>query len=447
MPLNQLTAARPAFTGFGGALGQARAGLAANTRAVRAAQRAAAAVRGSAQRSAAELRRTLPAAGAAGQGLAGLGRRAGAAHPQLTAARPKAAAANRELKRIRSGAARAATLSGGISKGAGLFGRLGGVFGVGLRLGAGVMKLVNTVMKANPWGLALSLVAPLVLYLVDAAARSEAGQRIVQQGSAALMQGVRTVAKVIEPAVRTVVKIATGYVRGYLTVVTAVVKWLASMVRDPMGTLRRTVSSAGGALRSIAGRTMGRIRGAVRSALNWLTTGPRRMFDRVAGATRRVLGGIAGFLESGMQLVLHVLKAPINGLIAFANWLIDGLNSLSVSVLGKKFGVNISRIPQLAAGGVALPRRGGVPAVVAEAGEAEAVLPLPALRRLMDRAARHTASARMRGGRIEHYTEPAERGPLGVADDLLFLARTAHPAQPGAAVPAAEAIAGTGAAP
>lgn len=448
MPVNRLVLARPAFAGFGGALGQARAGLAANARAVGAAARAAAAVRGSAQRTADELRRTVPAAGAAGQGLAGFARRAGAAHPQLAATRTRLAAANRELKQLRGGAAQAATLSAGISKSAVVTGRLGGVFGIGLRLGAGVMKLVNTVMKANPWGLALTLVAPLVLYLVDAAAQSNAGQRIVQQVTTGLMQGVRTVAKVVEPVVRAVVKVAVGYVRGYLTVVTTAVKWLASMARDPMGTLRRTVSSVGSALRSLAGRTMGRIRDAVRTALNWITTRPRLMFDRVTGAVRRVLGGIAGFLESGMHLVLHVFKAPINGLIAFANWVVDGLNSLSVNILGKKFGVNIPKIPQLAAGGVALPRRGGVPAVVAEAGEAEAVLPLPVLRRLMDRTARHAASVRVGSGRIEHYTEPAGRGPLGVAEDLLFLARTAHPrAAAESAVRTAMAAAATGAAP
>ncbi|MGD9485026.1 tape-measure protein [Streptomyces sp. TRM70308] len=423
MAIAMLAQAGPGFRTFGGALGQARSGLAANRRAIEAASRAAGAIRGGAQRTQAELRRVVPSASLAGQGLLGFGRRAGAVRPQLDVGRAKFKATNRELKRLQQEAGRSDKLAGGIGKSAGIVGKLGGVFGIGLKLGAGVMKLVNTVMKANPWGLVLTLVAPLVVYLVDAAMQSTAGQKIIQTVSTVVMQTVETVLKVIMPVVTVVAKIAITYIQGYLTVITTVVRWIANAARDPMGTMRRVVGGVGDRLRSLADRAFGGLRDKVSDALEWIRTKPREMFDRVLGAMRGTLGGIAGFLETGMQLVLDVVKGPVNGVIGFANRAIDGLNSLSVNVLGKKFGVNLSKIPQLAHGGVVLPRRRGVPAIVAEAGEAEAVVPLPVLRRLMDRTARHAASTAARGGWIEHYAEPAERGPLGVAEDLLFLAR------------------------
>ncbi|CAM5728114.1 hypothetical protein SFUMM280S_06565 [Streptomyces fumanus] len=54
---------------------------------------------------------------------------------------------------------------------------------------------------------------------------------------------------------------------------------------------------------------------------------------------------------------------------------------------GKTFGVSLPKIPMLATGGVVMPRSGGVPAILAEAGEAEAVLPLSKLDQLLRRAA------------------------------------------------------------
>ncbi|MBW1601326.1 hypothetical protein JJV70_04250 [Streptomyces sp. JJ66] len=424
MAIAILAQAGPGFRTFGGALGQARSGLAANRRAIAAASRAASALRGGAQRTQAELRRVVPSASVAGQGLLGFGRRAGAVHPQLNVTRARFKAANRELKQLQREAGRADKLAGGIGKSAGIVGKLGGVFGLGLKLGAGVMKLVNTVMKANPWGLALSLLAPLIGYLIDAAVQSSAGQKIIQHVTAAMMTWVQTVLKVMLPVVKVVGKVVATYLQGYLTVVLTVVKWIAAFVRDPMGTVRRLVTGTVNRMRTIADTVFGGIQRAVSGVLDWIRTKPREMFERVVGAMRNTLGGISGYLETGAQLVLDVVKGPVNGLISFANWVIDGLNSLSFSLFGKEFGINLPKIPQLAQGGVALPRRRGVLAVVAEAGEAEAVVPLPVLHRLMDGTARYAAvSAQARGGWIEHYAEPADRGPLGVAEDLRFLAR------------------------
>ncbi|MHC0429977.1 hypothetical protein ACX6XY_07290 [Streptomyces sp. O3] len=430
MSIAMLAQAGPGFRMFGGALAQVNRRLAADRRGIAAAARAAGGLRGASAQAQREMRKLGPASQPSGQALLGLGRKSAAARPQVDRGRLKFKAANREIKRLKRQSTTAALLVKVNGKGAGTTTKLSKVFGRVSKLGAGVMKLVNTVMKANPWGLVLGLITPLIAYLVDLAVQSKTGQKIIQTVTAVTMKTVQTIAKVIMPVVTAVAKIAIAYVQGYLKVISTVVKWIVRMVRDPMAAIQRLVGSFGGALRRTADSVFGGVKRVVTGALDWLTSKPRQMFQDVLGAMRSSLGAIGDFITTGLQMVMNVMKAPLNGLIGFANWVIDGLNSLSFSILGKKFGVDIDKIPLLAEGGVVRPRRGGVPAVLAEAGEAEAVFPLPDLQRLMDTTARHAAATRAAGGYLEHYTEPAERGAHGVAEDLLFLARVGGPADP-----------------
>lgn len=76
-----------------------------------------------------------------------------------------------------------------------------------------------------------------------------------------------------------------------------------------------------------------------------------------------------------------IAKAPLNSIIGMVNSVIAGINSLGSVKLpdwagGKSFGVNISSIPQLAAGGVATQP---TLAMIGEGRESEAVLPLSKL--------------------------------------------------------------------
>lgn len=141
------------------------------------------------------------------------------------------------------------------------------------------------------------------------------------------------------------------------------------------------------------------------------------MFTRVRDATSATLGGMGDFVSTGLQALAGVITGPVKGLIAFANWVIDGLNSLSGEFFGKKFGVDLDKIPQLAEGGVVDPHRDG----------ASAVRPLSSLDRLRPAEAGHrTAGPRPpHRGRLRTYREPEGRSALLVAEDLLFLHRTA----------------------
>lgn len=86
--------------------------------------------------------------------------------------------------------------------------------------------------------------------------------------------------------------------------------------------------------------------------------------------------------------IVNLAKAPINGVISTINWVLEKINSISVTIPdwvpgvgGKTLGFNIPTIPALAAGGIATAP---TLAQIGEGGEPEAVLPLSKLAALLD---------------------------------------------------------------
>jgi phage-related protein len=100
-----------------------------------------------------------------------------------------------------------------------------------------------------------------------------------------------------------------------------------------------------------------------------------------------MLKGIKNFVNGGVSMFEGFANTVIRGM----NGLIGQLNKISFSIPdwvpvigGKSFGFNVPRlgeirIPRLAEGGIVLPQPGGVLANIAEAGQAEAVIPLDRL--------------------------------------------------------------------
>ena len=87
-------------------------------------------------------------------------------------------------------------------------------------------------------------------------------------------------------------------------------------------------------------------------------------------------------------MIVNLAKAPINGVISAINWVLEKINSISVTIPdwvpgvgGKTLGFNIPTIPQLAEGGVATSP---TLAEIGEGGEPEAVMPLSKLADLLD---------------------------------------------------------------
>ncbi|MER5433893.1 tape-measure protein [Streptomyces sp. NPDC002588] len=297
----------------------------------------------------------------------------------------------------------------------GVLGDLMGTFGTLMTIGSGVMIVINALTRANPIGFVTGLLLPVAGWLLDLALNSETGQKLMQQLATLVLKYVEGYLTAMTPLLKAIASAVNIYVTGYLHLVTAALTAIGALVGTAFAVLKALTT---GDTRELSGRVSSIWRGfkdAVRPALNWITQDIPRMFTRIKDATSRTLDALGQFVTTGAQTVAGVVKGPVQGLIAFANWVIDKLNGLSFSILGKKFGVHLDRIPMLAEGGVAVPgasRRTG------------RVLPLTALDRQRALARRHRAASGP-PYRVKEFHESRGAGARGTAEDLLFLA-SAH---------------------
>jgi hypothetical protein len=299
-----------------------------------------------------------------GAGAAALRRAASGADGPVGRLRSGAKDGTRDLRAIKREADAAARSASTNAKGSTLIGRFSGLLGGGAKSGATVMKVINVAMKASPVGLIVGLLAPIAAQIIEMAMNSKAGQKVINVVFGLVGMYFKLAAKIILPIVT-----------AYLTVVVTVFTTLGNILKDPVG---------------------------------WVRTALPKAFDKVKTAMRDSLTGIGDLLGTGFQTVLGVITGPVNAVIAFANWVIDGLNSLSFNVLGKKFGVDLDKIPTLAEGGVVIPGR-----------EHPAVIPLERLDRMLGRS-RYRSPPRS----IAHFHERPGRGAHGTAEDLRFLSAT-----------------------
>jgi hypothetical protein len=177
------------------------------------------------------------------------------------------------------------------------------------------------------------------------------------------------------------------------------------------------------------------IKAVISPVVSWVKSAIPNAFKAVKDKLSSIWGGLKGIASRAFDGIKNAVRGPINAVIGIINRAIGALNGIKVSIPGwvpgvggKTFGVSLPRIPMLATGGVVMPRSGGVPAILAEAGEAEAVLPLSKLDRLLRRAAAQGpahAGATGPGGalHIEHYYAADTSSPQRTADALMFLAK------------------------
>ncbi|MEV7673406.1 tape-measure protein [Streptomyces sp. NPDC088752] len=334
--------------------------------------------------------------------------------------------AQRGVKSFGDKAGKARTAAGKISTGAGgvlalllpllpvadLVTGLMSTFGIVMTVASVAMTAVNVAMRANPLGFLLGILVPVAAYLIEFAMSSEAGQRIMKQVFDQALKGFQAVWAFLGPLAKAIGTVIGTYFKGYLALITGVVRGIGAVVGGA-SKIGAAVSAPSNALRGIASNTLGRVRDAVRPVVSWLTEKAPGFFRTAKDALSRSLSGIGDLVEGGLSTVLGVVKGPINGLIAFANWIIDGLNDLSFDFLGKKFGVDLDKIPMLADGGVVFP------------GDTDAyrIDPLSALE---NRRVPALTEPPRRPHRIRDFHEDPGAGPRSTAEDLLFLAIAHH---------------------
>ncbi|MFE6100714.1 tape-measure protein [Streptomyces laurentii] len=281
-------------------------------------------------------------------------------------------------------------------------------FGTVMTVASVAMMAVNVAMRGNPLGFLLGILLPVAGWLIDFAMNSETGQRIMRQVFQQALKGFQSVWKFLQPVIKLLGTVIGTYFKGYLTVVTTVLKVLVTAI-DGLTHARSTVTSAVNALRGIASRTIGGVKSVIHPFLSLFTDKLPGFFRHAKDAAGKALNGMGELVKGGLSAVLGVVKGPISGLVAFANWIIDGLNKLSFNLLGKHFGVDIPKLPMLADGGVVFPG----------AADAPRIDPLTVLE---SRRVPAITEAPRPPHRIRDFHEDPGAGPRSTAEDLLFLA-------------------------
>ncbi|MEU1189848.1 tape-measure protein [Streptomyces sp. NPDC005859] len=350
---------------------------------------------------------------AAARSVTKVGQAAGTAASGVKSVGSRAKGVTRTLGKLASGLGGVLSLAAGFIDIAGPLGDLMGTFGTAMTIGSGVMLIINALTRANPIGFVTGLLLPVAGWLIDLAMNSETGQKLMEQLATLVLKYVEGYLTVMTPLLKAIASAVNTYVTGYLAVITTALTVIGTLLGTGFAVLKALTT---GDTRALSGRVSSIWRGfkdAVKPALDWITKDIPRMFTRIKEATSNTLGAMGKFVTTGAQTVAGVVKGPIQGLVAFANWVIDGLNSLSFSILGKKFGIHLNKIPMLAEGGVAVPgaSRG-----------AGRVLPLTALERQRTLARRHGSRTSAPPHRVKEFHESAGTGARGTAEDLLFLA-------------------------
>ncbi|WP_411071412.1 tape-measure protein [Streptomyces sp. cmx-4-25] len=354
----------------------------------------------------------------AGKSLARAGRTAETAANGIRSGGSKARGVAGGLVTLVAGAAGFDSIAGLLGQFIGPVSQVMTVLGIGLAAAAAAMTAANVAMRANPLGFLAGIVVPVVAAIVEYAMNTETGQKIMKQVFDHVLKVFQEILKFLGPVVAFYGTVIGSSFKAAGVVMTTVVEVVGAAVSGDFGKAKGSITRATEALSDLVRRPWNAFRTVIQPVLDWITGKIPGMFTRVKDATAGTLGGMGDFVSTGLQMLAGVITGPVKGLIAFANWVIDGLNSLSGEFLGKKFGVKLDKIPQLAEGGVVDPSRDG----------ASAVRPLSSLDRLRPAETGHrtggTPGPAVRA-HLRDYHEPEGRSPLAIAEDLMFLHRTA----------------------
>ncbi|MFY7566422.1 phage tail protein [Streptomyces sp. WI04-05B] len=294
---------------------------------------------------------------------------------------------------------------------------------------------MNKSMKGNFFGMLMNLLAPLITKIIDMATQSKTMQKILNTAFEVIRSVISNVMKAIGPIMKTAADLIKKIWEGIKTAISAVVQAVAMVIQTYFNIWKTIITTVLNAIRSVVSGVWNGIKAVITPVVDWVRTAIPNAFQAVRDKLSDAWNGLKDIAGRAFDGIKNAVKAPINAVIGLINSAIGKLNSIRVSIPGwvpfvggKTFGLSLPQIPTLATGGVVLPRSGGVPAILAEAGEAEAVLPLSKLDRMLRNAAaqgRIGSDGAGAGGalRIENYYAATSSDPQHTADALMFLAK------------------------
>lgn len=296
---------------------------------------------------------------------------------------------------------------------------------------------LNRSMKGNFLVRLLELFMPLIEAIVDMALRSKTMQTVLKKAFSAVKSVISSVMKAIGPIMKKAGDLIKTVWNGIKKAVSTVVKAVATVIKTYVKIWKTVITTVMNAIKTVIGAVWKGIKAVIVPVVDWIKSAIPKAFTAVKDKMSSVWNGLKDIASRAFDGIKNGVKGPINAVIGLINGMIGSLNRVKVSVPGwvpvvggKTFGVNIPTIPMLATGGVVMPRTGGVPAILAEAGEAEAVLPLSKLDRLLAQTARRArtspgnqGAAAGPGLHIEHYHAARNSDPHATASALMYLVK------------------------
>lgn len=295
---------------------------------------------------------------------------------------------------------------------------------------------MNKSMKGNFFGMLMSLLAPLIQRVVEMATKSKTMQDILKKAFEVIKSVIDGVMKFIGPIMQKAAKLIKDVWDGIKKAIETVVKAVAKVIQTYFDIWKKIITTVLDAIKAVVSKVWNGIKAVIMPVVDWVKSAIPNAFQAVKDKLSAAWNGLKDIAGRAFDGIKNAVKAPINAVIGLINSAIGKLNSIRVSIPGwvpfvggKTFGLNLPKIPTLATGGVVLPRSGGVPAILAEAGEAEAVLPLSKLDRMLRNAAAQgrigSDGAAGAGGalHIENYYAATASDPQRTADALMFLAK------------------------
>ncbi|MFI2733353.1 phage tail protein [Streptomyces sp. NPDC018711] len=384
------------------------------------------------------LKQFKSASDAADRAASTLGQRASSAGRGINGIKGAAQGSAKELKDLKSASDRAEqamTKAGRTGESAG--GKLGKYESGAGKASKGQDKL-NKSMKGNFLARLLELFMPLIEKIVEMAMQSKTMQKILKKA----FDGIKVVISAVMKAVGPIMKKAGDLIKtvwnGIKKAISTVVKAVATVIKTYVNIWKTVITTVMKAIKTVVGAVWNGIKAVITPVVNWIKSAIPNAFTAVKDKMSSIWNGLKDIASRAFEGIKSGVSGPVNAVIGLINRMISAVNGVKVSVPGwvpivggKTFGVHIPTIPMLATGGVVMPRSGGVPAILAEAGEAEAVLPLSKLDRLLAmtaRRARMTAQLQTGGGggaglHIEHYHAARNSDPQSTADALMYLAK------------------------
>lgn len=229
---------------------------------------------------------------------------------------------------------------------------------------------------------------------------------LVEQLLPPLMTIIDAILPVIQALINAIAPILTALMTALqpiLNVVIQLVTPLASIIEKLapiitlIGNLVSTLITALSPAISAIADLLGSVLGAAFEALSPIIDGVTAIFGGLIDFISNIFAGnwsaawdsIVGVFGNIFGTIVNIAKMPINAVINAINWVIEKINSISVTIPdwvpligGTTLGFNIPTIPTLEEGGIATS---ATLAEIGEGSEPEAVLPLSRLAELLDK--------------------------------------------------------------